>query len=327
MNNFQKLEYPYYRLYYDFDKNIFLKMVHNFKPNISYIIPNYLHQKSSQLKPFDNKYFIIYDPYSKTSNINNITDYFTESVRVKCAFKNHLSPLEYWTKNKKTIINKLYQQHKKITIYNLREEIFFNYKLCNNFRITVCLAVLQHFKAKKWLDISAGWGDRLLAAIFYNVSKYVSCDPNLDLHPCYQNIIDTFVERKDKHKFKIYPNGFLEINLSNQKFDIVFSSPPFFDLEIYSTHKENSLASLTTKTEDEWIKHFLIPAIIKAYNHLKKNGIMVLYFGGSEKAIYAMQKLNNVMKYLGIIYFCDTNKKPRGMNVWKKVKSGIIDRL
>ena len=140
-------------------------------------------------------------------------------------------------------------------------------------------------------------------------------------------MIDTFVDQPNKKNFKIYPNGFLEINLSNQKFDIVFSSPPFFDLEIYSIHKENSLVSLQTKTEDEWIKHFLIPSIIKAYNHLKKGGHMILYFGGSDKSIRAMQKLNNIMKYIGIIYFCDVNKKPRGINVWKKVKSGTINSL
>ena len=103
-----------------------------------------------------------------TGHINNITDLFTEKIRIHCKFKNHNSPYEYWNKNKKYIIQKTIEKYKKLNIYNIRDTIFYNTKLCNNFRITVCMQILHHFRPKTWLDISAGWGDRLISAIVYN---------------------------------------------------------------------------------------------------------------------------------------------------------------
>ena len=322
MNYYLNLEYPYYNLWYKFDKNNILNIIDKFKPIIYNIVPNNL--KNKNIKKFNDTYFLIKDDYNKTSLINNITDYFSEKMRIKCNFKGHISTLDYWKKNKQNIINNLLKRKKNINIYNIRENIFFNHKLCNNFRITVCLAILNYFKPKKWLDISAGWGDRLLSAIFYKISKYVSCDPNLDLHESYEKIINTFLPETKKKNFIIHKNGFLEAPIKD-KFDIVFSSPPFFDLEIYSNYNENSLKKI--KTEDDWINKFFIPSLIKSYNYLKKNGYMILYMGGSKKVMDCMHKLDDIMDYKGIIYYYDVNRNPRAIYVWKKINSKKIKKI
>jgi len=324
MNNYLKLEYPYYNLYYKFNKNQFLKLISSFIPQIYHNIPNDLRNK--RINKFDSSYFIIKDEYLKTGIINNITDYFSEKVRIKCNFKNNPSPYQYWNDNKRRILQLTLDKYKKLNIYNIRETIFFNTKLCNNFRITVSLAVLNWFKPKKWLDISAGWGDRLISAILYDVNlKYESCDPNLDLHPCYDNIKDAFLTENKKKNFIIHKNGFLEAKFSEKnKFDIVFSSPPFFDLEVYSQHSENSLKLYNS--ENLWIHNFFNKSLVKAYNHLKKGGHMILYMGG-EKALLEMHKLDNIMEYKGIIYFYDENRNPRKIYVWKKIKSSKILNL
>jgi hypothetical protein len=325
MADFLSLEYPYYNLYYKFDKKKILKSIKNFSPTIYYNKFDKLKNLKIEKYIIDNhyQYFIIKDIYEKTSTINNITDYFSETVRIKCKFGNFISPKDYWDKNKLEILKKTQERYKKINIYNIREIIFHNTKLCNNFRITVALAILQHFNAKKWLDISAGWGDRLLSAIFYKIKLYVSCDPNLDLHPCYDNMINTFVPKSKQKNFIIHKNGFLEAPIKDEKFDIVFSSPPFFTLEIYSKHKENSVKQFST--EKSWCDNFFVKSLIKAYNLLKKNGHIILYMGGSEYVMNKMHLLDNIMEYKGQIYFYE--KVPRGMFVWKKIKNNKINSL
>ena len=264
----------------------------------------------STIQQYNGEQIVIYDNWVKTENINTITDLFSEQVRVKCNFNGHMSPLEYWNSNKQNIIKTV----KPLTMYNIREYMFFNTKLCNNFRISVAIAVLQIFKPKKWLDISAGWGDRLLAGIFYGVEKYVSTDPNLEMIPCYNAIIQTFVPKNKQSNFIVYPTGFEIVSLDDTNFDIVFSSPPFFDLEQYSNFPDDSLKY---STEEQWCIQFLWPSLVKAYTHLKINGHMVLYISGSSLVMSHIKKLNMLMKYKGVIYFFDT--KPRGMFVWQKI--------
>jgi 16S rRNA G966 N2-methylase RsmD len=324
MDKYLKLDYPYYNLYYKFNKKNIMNDIKNFSPEIYYYKFDKLKNMNIEKYILNNsQYFIIKDTYEKTSNINNITDYFSESVRVKCKFGNYLSPKEYWDKNKIEILKKTYQKYKKLSIYNIRETIFYNTKLCNNFRVSVALSVLQYFKPNKWLDISAGWGDRLLSAIFYKIKLYVSTDPNLDLHPCYQNMVETFVPESKRKNFIIYKNGFLEAPIKEEKFDIVFSSPPFFTLEIYSDHKENSVVRYNS--EKSWCDNFFVNSLIKAYNLLKKNGHIILYMGGSAYVMNKMHLLDNIMEYKGQIYFYE--KIPRGMFVWKKIKNNKITSL
>lgn len=323
-NNFLSLEYPYYSLYIKFNKKNILNEINNYEAIIYKNIPNNL--KNIKLTKFNkekNEYFIIKENFLKTKDINSITDYFTETVRIKCKFGNNPSPFEYWTKNKRYIIKKTIEKYGEINIHYLREMMYFNTKLCNNFRITLCMTILNYFKPESWLDISAGWGDRLLSAIFCKIKYYEATDPNLDLHPCYENIIKTFVTKPKQKNYIIHKNGFLEAELKKKDFDIVFTSPPFFTLERYSNYKENSIVQF--KTEKEWCEKFFIKSLIKAYNYLKKDGYMILYMGGSELVMNTMHKLDNIMKYLGIIYFYE--KKPRLIYVWQKINNNKINIL
>lgn len=325
------IQYPYYNIYYKFDKKHILQIVKNFKPviynpkNIEEIPQNM--RKHSFDKYGDsnnnNSYFIIKDDWKKNEELNNTTDYFSESVRVSCSFGNSLCPLVYWENNKVEILENTIKKYKNLTIHNIREYLFEKTRFCNNFRISVGLAVLNHFKAKKWLDISSGWGDRLLCAILYKVERYVSTDPNKDLHPCYNKIIQTFLPKAQREKITIHKEGFEDVDLKDEMFDIVFSSPPFFTLEKYSSYEDNSITHY--KDEETWCEKFFIKSLIKCYNHLEKDGHMILYMGGSKYVFERMFKLNNVMSYKGVIYFYDN--KPRAMYVWKKLRHDKIDKL
>lgn len=311
---FDKDDYPYLVNMRTVNVDAIKKSVAAFRPVVyteEDIAKNIQIKIRSTLETFEDRYLVIYDNWRDTEYINGITDLFSERVRVRCNFKHHPSPLSYWKKHKQTILKRI----SKSKVHELREYIYLNTKLCNNFRISVCLAILQIFKPKKWLDISAGWGDRLLSAILYGVEKYVAADPNLDLHPCYDNIINTFAPTR-KSDYIIHPTGFENAPLQDTKFDLVFSSPPFFDLEQYSKHPGDSLQH---PTELAWCVQFLWPSLLKAYHHLKRNGHMVVYISGSPTVMSYLMQLNAIMKYKGVIYFIDS--RPRAMYVWQKTLS------
>lgn len=314
MNDLSSIEFPYYNLLTKFDKSNIANMINNFKP----IIYNYkpLKFKKLFLHKYENNFLFIYDDWKITQNINNITNFFSEKIRIKCQFGDKLTPLEYWNVNKKKILENV----NKLSIYDIREYIFYNTKLCSNFRISLGLTILNHFKPKKWLDISAGWGDRLLTAIFYKVDLYVATDPNLELQSCYNEIIDTFVSSENKKNFIIIPTGFEIAKLPDEKFDIVFTSPPFFDLEKYSEFKDDSLTKYNN--EKKWCREFLLKSLVKSYNYLKQNGHIILYISGSKLVMSTIHKLDKIMKYKGVIYFYDD--KPRAMYVWQKIKNNKI---
>lgn len=326
MNNeidFNKIEYPYLRYYYKLDLDNYKQVIRNFKPNIFHYIPKELDKYKNKLEKYEQSFFIIKDIFEKTYVINSLTDYFTEKVRIKCKFGNYLSPKDYWLKYNDNIIKETLQKYKKINIILLRESLYNNSRFCNNFRISVGLTVINHFKPKKWLDISAGWGDRLITALMSNVELYVSCDPNLELHKYYNEIINTLAPKEKQQNYIILKNGFIESSFPNLKFDLVFSSPPFFTLEKYSEFKEDSITQFSD--EQSWTQNFLIKSLIKSYNYLDKNGHLVLYIDGSPYVLNEIKRLNKVMQYKGIIYFFDN--KPRAMYVWKKINDNIINSI
>lgn len=317
MNNYINLEYPYYNLIYNLDKKKIKEILKTFKPKI--FNDKFGELKNKKIEKYDNKYFIIVDNWDDFYELNKLTDYFTEKVRVKCSFGNYKTPLKYWNDNKSKIINKL---KNNLSIINIQEQLYKETKLCNNFKISVALTILKTFKPKRWLDISAGWGDRLLSSIFYKKIKlYCSVDPNKELHKYYKQMIDTFVPELKKNRYLLIEDSFETAQLPDIKFDLVFSSPPFFDLEKYSTFEKDSLTKYPA--EKQWTEQFLYVSLMKAYNYLKVGGHMILYINTSFYINIILEKLNKLMEFKGFIHFYSNNKL-RGMHVWKKINSTIV---
>jgi hypothetical protein len=136
-------------------------------------------------------------------------------------------------------------------------------------------------------------------------------------------MIKTFIPKSKRDKITIHKSGFEDCDLKDELFDIVFSSPPFFTLEKYSKYEDNSITRY--KNEKIWVEKFFLKSLIKCYNHLEKDGHMVLYMGGSPYVFEQMFKLNNVMNYIGKIYWYDD--KSRGIYVWKKIRDNKINSL
>lgn len=297
-------KYPLWKDHYDFSKERIIYLSKHINNKIT-------HENKAPilLSKFGKSYFIIVDKWEDNIELNSTTDFFTEKVRIKCIFKGNVSPLEYWRKNREEIIDKTAKKFKIVNIVNLRETLYSEIRLCNNFRISVMLRLLEYFKPKKYLDISAGWGDRLIASILYGVDLYYSADPNHDLHKRYKKIIKTFVPKEKRDNYIIKEDGFENISIPYTNFDVVISSPPFFDLEDYSRYDNDSLK--TYPDEESWNKNFLMKCLNKCAEHLRVGGYLVLYY--NKKITFE----NSAMQYQGKMYFFDSIH--RCIHIWKKI--------
>lgn len=151
----------------------------------------------------------------------------------------------------------------------------------SNFRPVAACSIVKHFKAKRVLDICAGWGGRLLWAMSAG-AEYVGIDPNR------WSVIGNrlFINEMENSNNTRYSNTCDLINaaaedvLSNghqlleKPFDIVLTSPPYFDLEEYSHDKNQS--RVRYKDYGTWLREFLCRSIRLSSNYLTKEGLVLL---------------------------------------------------
>lgn len=248
--------------------------------------------------------------YNTYKDLHLITDYFSEKCRVKCVFKgNKNSPIEYFKKNRTLMISRSTIKS-KFDVYKFNDIMYNSVKFCNNFPIIVAYAVYKIFKATKIYDSSAGWGDRLIAAILADC-EYIATDPSKCLQPVYKNIIKSLNPTKDCQVLTMSAEDY---DVKKNYYDLAFTSPPFFDLEVYETNKNQSISRYTTS--EIWEKKFLIPIAQKNISCLKKGGHFVLYID-SHPHFEKFMKQNKEVKYLGELYFM--SPKQRGIHVWEKL--------
>jgi hypothetical protein len=310
--------YPYYNKTYKLDVKRIMNLVSQLNlPITSKPIKTIKRGvKTKHLIPLNlnanKRVIIIQSPWNKNAELNNLTDYFTEPCRIRCNFQNNPTPLEYWNANKTAILAT------SKSIPEIREHIYHSIRLCNNFRVTVALTVIKLLKSTHWLDISAGWGDRLLTALLSkSIKYYCGVDPNPCLHPYYAKMINTFKKPDEASNYVLLEDGFETANIPNKPYDLVFSSPPFFNLEVYSDAQSNSLVK--NPSEQEWFDNFLMPSINKAISLLVNKGYLVLYMGESKDTHYIKEmkkRIDTVMTRCGSIYYQD-NQTMREFLVWQ----------
>jgi hypothetical protein len=184
-------------------------------------------------------------------------------------------------------------------------------KECTLYPFPVGMKVLKMFKPKRWLDPTAGWGDRLRCAIEYGC-QYVGVDSNKEMKSAYDAIIADNASDTSKYTVKI--GRFQDVQITGT-FDLVFTSPPFFTKEVYEHMTE-------WKDIEDFMNEFLKPLFVKSVRHLESGGHMVLYIEdkGSSSFIELMKLFVETditdLKYEGAFYY--EGSSPRPYYVWVK---------
>jgi len=265
------------------------------------------------------------------STIDVITNLFTEEQRIKAKVykgkSDAISPYEFWMTGKSKIIEHIQSQKQPLNSYTLREAIFELVPEATLFKTTVAKSIYDIFKPTHILDMSSGWGDRLIAAIAYGETsgvnvKYSGFDPNSSLKYKYMNIVNRLAPENNRGNFKVRTEPFETANLKDIKdVDLFFSSPPYFDFEVYTNEETQSINNY--KTYNDWIVKFLFRSIKNAFSVMVKNGYFVMHITDTGNMrnvcelikLYIEEELNG--SYIGCIFTQAPGKRRHPMWVFK----------
>lgn len=284
----------------------------------SYKITNLPEFSPAQLK-FDGVCTICSVDAADYTTMTWLSDYFNERQRLKARrYDEAVSPYDYWQTNKATIVASLPEP---VSVRDLSDAVYSTARGCGNFRPYLLTGIVKYFGARTILDPSAGWGDRLIGAIAAGVDRYVGVDPNTQLHAGYAEIIAKF--GADPAKFTTIAAPFQDYEPC-ETFDLVFTSPPYFDHEIYSDDATQSVVEFPLL--DDWFEGFLMVLVKKSLAALNPNGHLVIVINDgtskyTERLLTAMAALGGV-EYRGVISYAERAKNgyrsPQPMWIWRK---------
>lgn len=118
-------------------------------------------------------------------------------------------------------------------------------------------------------DPCAGWGGRMLGTVSAGW-HYVACEPNVETYNNLMRLIN-FLGIQNSVTLHNIPAEDFDYKSLQGKVDIVLTSPPYFNLEVYtnstnqSYHKHN--------TYQTWVNDWLEPLITNSIGMLKKDGL------------------------------------------------------
>lgn len=249
---------------------------------------------------------------SDYEDVNWISDWYNHRPRLESKrFDEAYSPAEAWGKMVDDLPLGVLKDRRAAS-----DALYAKVKGCGNFRPLVYRFLIDYFGATRVLDPCAGWGCRLLAAMAAGV-EYEAADCQPRVHRGYaQAIKDWWLPYYPEPA--IHPTRFQDMPLRPDYFDLVATSPPYYDLEEYP-------GSECPATEREWISDFLVPLLEFSYASLRRYGTLVLVINGKpvrkgpsppfarSTYITDLEKLAESVGFtsLGVISYAD---RPKGGN-------------
>ena len=346
------LDYPYCRHHKsELDINRAYKLTQKFELELvekRYNVANIRDLSWEQKKFCGRAEFVKIDPddYWK---MGFLSDYFNEQVRVKSRrYSEKFSPFDYWTNHKQQVIEEFERTKKEITIKELNEFLYTKVIGCNTFKAYLLTGVSKKFRSCQVLDFSSGWGDRLIGALASGI-EYTGVDPNTDLFEGYSQILHTFgagtliadsplTYKNLWNTYQLINEPFQTADLGTNTFDLVFTSPPYFDVEIYSDDPTQSIKEFPSQSQ--WEEGFLYPSLKKAWSRLRPNGHFVLILGNCKdrpdftlKAVEWGTKNLEGAEYLGVLPYGQPDGKfgkpplVQPMWIWKKKSNYELTKL
>lgn len=159
------------------------------------------------------------------------------------------------------------KSHSTPYLSELRRGIYFCSKLCKSTMYRPQMSKMVTQGSENVLDPCAGWGGRMLGVVANN-SNYIAFEPNTQT---YESLIQMAKFLGIQEKVLIFNEDALSINdYIHNKVDCVITSPPYFDLEVYTHESTQSITG--RKSYQEWNEQFLTPLIHLCLAKLKEDG-------------------------------------------------------
>ena len=206
---------------------------------------------------------------------NKIVDYFTFIERL--ATKGHVG-VDFYTfwfnrahYRRLDYIQNMLKYYESREISEIRKwKYIFNlyFSSISIFRPVMSMEVYCKFRPKIGvLDPTMGWGGRLVGACALDLPKYIGIDSNQKLDPLYREM-SAFLQKTTKTKIELFFQDALTVDYSKLDYDMVFTSPPYYNIEVYSGMKE--------KTKEEWNTGFYKPLFERTWKSMRSPGYYCL---------------------------------------------------
>lgn len=148
-------------------------------------------------------------------------------------------------------------------------------------------------------DFSMGFGQRLLGAMSSNNSlTYIGTDPWSCAVPALTEL-SNFIEKSDKCQLNNLPAEDFCPEELQEKINFAFSSPPYFNIEIYEKHESQANFN---KTYDQFINEWWLKVAKNIHKLLAINGKLALNMKQNILNDMNIVLLNNGFKYVETLY-------------------------
>jgi hypothetical protein len=246
---------------------------------------------------------------------NDISNYFQQRNRYDCSSYSFVSPNEYWYSP--DLLNKMNWtfwrlDNRGISKDKIRGSFRLGAYVATQFKPHVAKTIYDFAfskissKIKSILDFSMGWGDRLAGFYASSALTYMGTDPNPNVFTVYvtqcieyekllsgkEPIVNKFqIQVKDHYydAFRIVGSSGKEVvfynapaedilpTIKSNKYDVIFTSPPYFSTELYDEGGDSWKQSWARYPEyDNWWNKFYKPVITACYESLSSEGIMMI---------------------------------------------------
>ena len=202
--------------------------------------------------------------------------YFPHSWSIKCANARTPTDIFYDDDLFMKCIERRLKRGSYISDSGIRKALrsYTNVQSVSNFRPSVAKMIYEKYGGHSVYDPCMGFGGRLLGAITSNnVMEYVGCDPSVKTYEGLVKMVNNLSHIKDGFKAELNNCGSEEF-VENKNFDLVFTSPPYFDTEKYSDEETQSYKKFPKY--ESWLNGFLKQMIEKSNHMLKDGGYFII---------------------------------------------------
>lgn len=240
------------------------------------------HIHFKQLKDFDETTIFREGKIDQTMHSLRLAwSYFPHHWEVRCG--NSISPMEAF--NDDEVLRKVIRKTWNWVLSHQDNNKFTENRFRQNLKVYGASQSVSNFRpsAAKWIyntygnngvvwDMSMGWGGRLLGFLSSNCTTYIGTEPSTKTFEGLAQI---------KSDFNYLGKEVILHNLGSEVFipetnslDLCFTSPPYFNTELYSNEETQSYKKYPT--QNQWLNGFLKTTMMNCFNGLKKDGYMLI---------------------------------------------------
>lgn len=176
-----------------------------------------------------------------------------------------------WTaKNLERVLRWNRKSHSTPYLSEIKRGIYFNFGIPKStmYRPQMAKMIVANLGGVNVFDPCAGWGGRMLGSIAAGAETYTAFEPNTET---YENLLRLIHFLNLHDKVRIYKDSALNMkDYGIKDIDVVLTSPPYFDLEVYSHEDTQSINNCVSYKM--WVDKFLEPLVSGAIETLKPTG-------------------------------------------------------